>query len=68
MSSMTDEDLLAARLKIKETHNFYWKISQEPNVDLTRPRGRSAQANCDAINKVGLALKAEITKRNLNIN
>ena len=65
MASMTDQQLLDARDKIKSTYTFYWKITQEPGIDLKRPRGKSAQENCNEINQVGLALKAEIDKRNI---
>ncbi len=68
MNSMTDEALAEARIKIKSTYNFYFKITQEPDIDLTQPRGQSAKENCDKINEVGLALKAEIDKRSKNQN
>lgn len=64
MGSMSDERLTQARALLKNNYKFYWKITQEPNIDLTRPRGKSASENCVEINKVGLALKAEIEKRN----
>jgi len=68
MANMSDEALLQARERIKKTYNFYWKIIQEKNIDLTKPRGKSAKENCNEINSVGLKIKAEIEKRNINLS
>jgi hypothetical protein len=63
MKQMSTDELNAARPRLKSLYGFYWKITQEKDIDLTRPRGQSAQENCDYINSVGMALKTEIELR-----
>jgi len=63
LKSFSDEELAMARNKIKSTYKFYWKITQEKEINLMSPRGSSAQANCITIDKVGLAMKAEMDSR-----
>ena len=42
MKQMSTEELEAAKVKLKSTFTFYWKITQEEGIDLSRPRGKSA--------------------------
>jgi len=68
MKQMSTEELEAARLRLKSNYTFYWKITQEEGIDLSRPRGKSAQENTEFINQVGLALKEELAIRTTTQN
>ena len=68
MKQMSTEELEAAKVKLKSTFTFYWKITQEEGINLSRPRGKSAQENTELINQVGLAVKAEIELRTTTPN